>query len=178
MWQCKLVIKKKRKKLLTNYSITSIWYSPPHRTWRNTAGKTIASEKKGNIPFLYFQSWDKAYRIKDVDFPWHHSQSQSSPSENFGKFLDSGKTLGRSRYPTKKHLQKRGKTPEDPATREEILKDIGGNRDARSCGSDWEKFLTTSEPPPKTSDILKEIRTLKNRVDHSINCPDSTQLRI
>ena len=71
-----------------------------------------------------------------------------------------------------------GKTTKDPGTRAETPKEIRWDRQARSCGKDWRNFPTTSETTPKTSETLREQRTLKNGVNPSRFCTYQTQLII
>ena len=103
---------------------------------------------------------------------------RSIPSENFGKPQESGRTVGQSRSPRKKHLQTIGKTHEETVEITEIPEDIRRNRDASLHGSDRENFMTASEPPPKMSETLRKRMTLKIGADPSSKCIYWKRLRI
>ena len=114
---------------------------------------------------------------QESNSPVSHLQLRSSPSKNFGKTRESGRTLGRSRAPRKKHRQTRGKAIKDLVARADIPEEIGRNIDASLRGSNWEKFLTTSETPPKRSGTSKYKITFKIGADPSSDCPDKKRLR-
>ena len=104
-----------------------------------------------------------------MKFPGRHSKLRSSSSEKFGKSQEFGGTLGLTRS-QKNRRQTSGWTVKDPTkrayritsiisdpeTRLETPNYVEGNRNASSRGIDQENFLTTSEPPPKTSETSKK----------------------
>ena len=85
------------------------------------------------------------------------------------------KPFGTSKSPKKPARQERSKISTQRQERRplRLLVDQAEEKNqTRSRGSYWKDFLTTSEPPPKTLEKLRDKRTLKNGAEPSDKCPD------
>ena len=90
---------------------------------------------------------------------------------------ESGRPLGQSISPIEKCHQTSGETLEDLEKRADNPKYVRWDKPIQLTREQRENLLTTSEPPPKTSETSKEKRTPKIGADPLSDFTDRIQLR-
>ena len=101
---------------------------------------------------------------------------QSSPYNNFGSPFHDKKPRYKQDPPERSAA---GQAVIQSKTRQQehmYPKETEWDRESSSRRSDWKYYMTTLEPPPKTSETPKK-RTLKNGEDSSSECPGQTRMR-
>ena len=119
---------------------------------------------KGRSPSRPSTSWAEQ-KIRQGDN--YLGRSEAVPPNISNPLLSQG-TDGQARAPPKNTAR------QDPVTITELPKEIWRDRKTISRGKYWRNPPTTLEPTMKTSEILRNQRTLKNGVDSSRVCVNPT----